>query len=367
MPLVDDAAEASDELAARLQNRYLATSAGMLVEQSGQQQPVWACPVSELELWLGTLESLLDLPLGRRLAHAAAESEEWRMQSADRQPPNPLFSKEKKQLAWLNLDWYLRGMGELGLLKSESDEISLVVRRRPHPALAAGSTCAAWERLQKQRFRFRWSDGGSGESLITLERDLREIPSASVMRPSWDEGRIASTPASGAHPFLLSYDEGGDWTVDGVRMLALARDLILRFEDVAIAYLADSERSSDPKVGWTGIEDRERMLFWDALAEASRSMFVASGEMVLVATPDDWIDVGRRFLSPSGLGSIRSAESIDDRGGVRLMADNLFHPAFAVGVLLGAWERIEGRPSGAAWTSSEEGHTIELTSLRDLA
>ena len=156
MPLIDDAVEDSDELAAGLQERYLATAAGMLVEQSGQQQPVWACPVSDFELWLGALEGLLDMPLGRRLAHAAAESEEWRMQAADRQPPNPLFGKEKKRLAWLNEDWHQRGMGEISLLESEPGEVSLVVRRRPHPALAAGITCAAWERLQKQRDRFRW-------------------------------------------------------------------------------------------------------------------------------------------------------------------------------------------------------------------
>ncbi len=367
MPLIDDAVEASDELAAGLQERYLATAAGMLVEQSGQSQPVWACPVSEFELWLGALESMLDMPLGRRLAHAAAESEEWRMQAADRQPPNPLFGKEKKRLAWLNEDWHQRGMGELSLLESDSGEVSLVVRRRPHPALAAGITCAAWERLQKQRYRFRWSDGGSGESLITLELDRREIPSSAAITPSWDEVAASSTVATGSHPFLLSYNDGGNWTVDGVRMLALAQDLLLRFEDVVLPHLADKERSSDPRVGWTGVDDRDRLLFWDALAEVGRAKFVASGEMVLVAAPTDWVDVGRRFLSTSGMGTITTAESLDDMGGVRLTADKLFHPALAIGILLGAWERAEARPAGAAWTSSEDGHTIELTSLRDIA
>jgi len=367
VPLVDDAVEASDELAAELQERYLATASGMLVEQSGQRQPVWACPVSEFELWLGALEGMLDMPLGRRLAHAAAESEEWRMQAADRKPPNPLFGKEKKRLVWLNEDWHQRGMGEISLLESEPGEVSLVVRRRPHPALAAGITCAAWERIQKRRYRFRWTDGGSGESLITLEPDRREIPSSAAMSPSWDEVPASTTVATGPHPFLLSYNEGGDWTVDGVRMLALARDLLLRFEDVVLPHLADKERSSDPRVGWTGVDDRDRLLFWDALAEVGRVKFVATGEMVLVAAPTDWVDVGRRFLSTSGMGTITTAESLDDMGGVRLTADNLFHPALAIGILLGAWERAEARPAGAAWTSSEHGHTIELTSLRDIA
>ena len=68
-----------------------------------------------------------------------------------------------------------------------------------------------------------------------------------------------------------------------------------------------------------------------------------------------------------GLGKIDSAIQTDDYGGVELVAPAVFHPAIVVGILIGCWERAEGRAAKATWSVDELGHRIKIESRREIA
>ena len=143
--------------------------------------------------------------------------------------------------------------------------------------------------------------------------------------------------------------------------------LLIRFESLAMPYIEADSRSTDSRTKWSGIVDSEQEIFWDAMAEASRRQFLASGELVLIATPEHWMDVGRRYLSLQGLGAIGSVIQTDNHGGVEIIAPALFHPAIAVGILIGCWERAEGRAAKATWSIDELGHRINIGIRREIA
>jgi len=163
------------------------------------------------------------------------------------------------------------------------------------------------------------------------------------------------------------HEAEGVWTVEGNRGIILYRDQILRFENLSLPYLSEFERGSDIQTEWIGIEDDDKLAFWDAMANASRLQFLASGELVLVAEPEHWIGISKQHLSKHGLGIVNHVESLDNHGGVRLSLPALFHPALTVGKLLGCWERSEGRQGRATWKSVMSGHEIDLRSKRDIA
>jgi len=369
VPIVDESPdERTTWLAEALGQRFQPTPSGLILENRSRRPPTYFVQVSEFELWLGEVEEHLQLTLGRRLAHASAESEEWRQSAADRTPPKPFFKRQQKQLEWVNEDLELRGHGKLEVLSDEGGRATLLVRDRAHPAIAAGIAVSMWERINNQRFRFHWTDDGTSESLVTLELDSRSIPAAEAVVVEWADTERNDAEGGGEHPLSLARHEGpGNWTIDGARMMSITQDLMVRFEETTLAHLTEKSRNAEPNCEWIGVTDAERVKLWDAISEASRKRFIASGEMVLVGEPEHWLHVGHRFLSRTGLGGVKSAESLDEHGGVRLTLEAAFHPAMTIGTLLGAWERAEARPATAVWSKSRAGHIVELRPQHDIA
>nr|AIF05976.1 hypothetical protein [uncultured marine group II/III euryarchaeote KM3_18_D06] len=369
VPIVDESAdERTPWLVEALERRFQPTNRGLIVETRSHGVATHFLRVAEFELWLGEVEEQLQLTLGRRLAHAAAESEEWRQSASDREPPTPFFKRQQKQLEWANEDLQLRGLGNLELLSSSDKSAKLLVRDRAHPAIAAGIAASLWEKLANKRYRFHWTDDGASESLVTLDFDSRSIPSAEPVDGRWQNAEGTDGDMEGMHPLSLARHEGlGNWTIDGGRMMSLSQDLIVRFEETALPHLTDKSRQAEPTCEWNGVTDSERVKLWDAFAEASRNRFIASGEMVLVAEPEHWVHVGHRFLSRTGLGGVDTAETLDEHGGVRLTLKSVFHPAMTVGTLLGAWERAEARPASVRWSQGRSGHIVELRPRHDIA
>ncbi len=365
MPLVDDPMDESTPwLIEDLKERFGPTDCGLILDQT-HDQPVWCLTVSGFERWFSEVEGCLDQTLGRRLAHAAAESEEWHWNQSPSLPKS-WFKQQNKRISTINADWNLRGQGQLGFLENNAQSSTVIVANRTFTALAAGMGNAAWESIQEHRFRFQWSDRGAGETVVEMTDDSRQIPPPTPSIPSWKDrtGIICD------HERLFHrarYEIDGLWTVEGNRAMMLSQDCILRFEQLATSYLATTDRSSDSRTTWAGIESHDQIVFWDAMAEASRRQFLASGELVLIASVEHWIDVANRHLSLFGLGRVSDARNIDDNGGVELTLPSTFHPAIVTGRLLGCWERAEGRGAKAKWSCSQDGHTIVLESRREIA
>jgi hypothetical protein len=323
------------------------------------------CPNSAFEKWYSELESILNLTLGRRLAHAAAESEEVRWSHA---PPLPKswFKQQSKRMSIINRDWDLRGIGQLAILELSDDEQKIIVANRANSPISAGMANASWELIQEQRFRFQWSDRGAGETVIQIERDSRSIPAPSKSVANWTdvETEVIETERLTDR---ARHEEKGVWCVEGNRSSIIQRDLILRFEALSLPYLTKQPRIADSRTDWGGVDDKETLVFWDGVAEASRRQFLASGELALIADSEHWIGVSKQHLSKQGLGVITSANSIDENGGVKLHLRAVFHPAITTGRLLGCWERSEGRHGKALWKSDENGHEITIRTLREIA
>ena len=366
MPLVDDSMDESTPwLIAKLQQRYSPTDNGFIVDTEAGDSPVWCLTLPAFENWFAELEAVSDQTLGRRLAHASAESEEWRWGLA---PPMPKswLGQQKKRVANVNSDWAIRGLGQLQMMETSSNSATLLVTNRGHTALAAGMANAAWECIEEKRFRFQWSDRGVGETVIECTRDSRQIPSPKESITPWVDCRGGLSDDERLYD-RARHEEDGLWTVEGNRVIILTRDLLLRFEALATPYLSASQVSADARTTWEGISQPEHIVLWDAMAEAARRQFLASGELVLIGSTDHWISVSRRHLAFQGIGIVVKAEEIDEHGGVELHASAALHPAILVGRLIGCWERAEGRSAKATWTTDESGHHIRLESRREIA
>lgn len=365
MPLVDDPMDESTPwLIEELMDRFSSLDNGFILDVINQQ-PTWCVTVSGFERWFSELEGILDHTLGRRLAHAAAASEEWHW---NQMPPLPKswFSQEKKRISEINRDWNLRGQGQLEILEKNLESNTIIVANRAFTALAAGIGNAVWECIHEQRYRFQWSDRGAGETVIELTDDPRQIPPPSKCNIEWHDHHGKSCNDTRLF-HRARFEVEGLWTVEGNRVMMLSRDCLLRFEDMASSYLSATERSTDSRTTWDGVNSHEQIVLWDAMAEASRKQFLGAGELVLVASPEHWMDVASRHLSMQGLGRVKKATEIDEHGGVELILSGVLHPAIVTGRLLGCWERAEGRGAQAEWQSTEDGHRIILKNRREIA
>ncbi len=366
MPLIDDPMDESTPwLIEKLHEVYSSSDNGLILDKCIESMPVWCVQLSAFERWFSELEGITDQTLGRRLAYASAESEEWRWNLA---PPLPKswLGQQKKRIAAINLDWSLRGLGQFAMMESSPDTGTLLVANRAHTALAAGMGNAVWECIQEQRFRFQWSDRGAGETVVQSTLDTRQIPTPTIAHYPWTDvtGNIVGDERLYDR---ARHEADGLWTVEGNRTVILPRDLLLRFETLALPYLASTIRSTDSRTHWSDITEPEKIVFWDAMAEASRLQFLASGELVLIASAEHWLSVSKRHLALQGLGCVTKAKQIDAHGGVELHIPAALHPAIVVGRLIGCWERAEGRPAKASWSTSDGGHTVKLESRREIA
>lgn len=368
VPLVDDDIdETTPWFSNRMMNTYGVTIRGLIVNIAEDAAPYFFTQVSEFELWVGEVEKTLGIPLGRKLAHSAAESEEYRLLGNMSDMPKPLFNKMKKRMEWINQSWELRGLGQLELMKKEEETTKLIVHNRAHSAFAAGMASATYEILTDTRFRFHWTDDGNSESLITLEHDMRPIPPAERIEGKWTDAEGDYVRDEGMHPLARAYHESsGTWSNDSIRMMAIRQDHLLRFEESIMPQLFEKKISDSGRYIWEDISDAERINTWNGFAEASRIRFTAGEEMILVADAEHWIHVGRRLLGKFGLGGIDSAVAIDEQGGVKLHLPSLFHPAIVAGILTAAWERAEARYAKCEWSCSQNGHIIQISSLHEL-
>ena len=369
MPIVDeDNVDSTPLFAKRLTKNFVNNVQGLIIENTITPRLMHIIGVNEYELWLNELEKQVGLPLGRKLAHAASESEELRMINNKSSMPSTIFNKMKKRVAWVNESWELSGLGQFEQMNKKDDEITLIVHNRAHSSFAAGMASAAYEFLTSSRYRFHWSDDGNSESLITLENDSRPIPCAEVTPIPWDDAKLDLEEFDEMHPLTIAYHESsGVWSLDGIRMMCINQDLLLRFEQSVLANLIDKQIPQSNRYKWDDIDDEERAKFWSLVAETSRLRFIARDEMALIAETEHWVNAGYRFLTKFGLGAISDVRSVDEQGGVEITLPKMYHPAITVGILTAAWEKSEAREAKCEWSCSKKGHIIKIIGLRTIA
>jgi len=216
VPLIDEVSKDDTPWFSNLlKSRFTPTFCGLLRDVDTGNEPYHFISINEFEMWLSELENLVGIPLGRKIAHAAAESEEYRLTHSSEEMPNPIFKKMAKRFEWINKNWEIRGLGKLELMKVESDATKLIIHNRAHSALSAGWAAATQEFLTNSRFRFHWADDGNAECLVTLELDQRPIPKAMKVDHRWQDNSKSDPAAEGMHPLELAHhDFAGVWSID---------------------------------------------------------------------------------------------------------------------------------------------------------
>lgn len=295
--------------------------------------------VHGFETWFHGLEQRLGQSLGRRLAHAALEHEEFMLSKSAFSYPS---GREASNWTDYKRNWQSRGLGKYTSLEDEETSRLLI----EHPASApicAGIITATWECATGSRHKFVWSQNAQAGLVVTLEPDSLETPTPSASRIAWQDSLPGLTNLDATESAWedLRIDSDGIWSIMQERRMVIHRDLILRFEEFCLAYI-DGLKDGRKEMSWP-LEDEQRIAWWSAAADSMRQSVFESGILILVSNPEDWLNISSRHLGLKGLGSVENVREIDAQGGVELTLSGCFHPALTGGVLLACWERAHGR------------------------
>ena len=324
-----------------IKQRWLYLSNGLIKDNYSSKINHYGARFSThgFETWFLGLEQRLGQSLGRRLAHAALEHQEFFLKNSGVKIPS---TRDPNNWTENSLDWQTRGLGAYRKLEDE-DEVRLLVENPASSPICSGLLTSAWEIATVKRHRFVWSQSSQEGLVVSLNLDHKDLPTPSEQILLWpnsdsDSVNYELTEESWED---LRVESRGVWSIMNERKMIIHRDLILRFEEFCLPYISTIE-SGRKDIEWP-IEDVERKLWWTSAADSMRQMHFDSGLHILISKPDDWIGIGRRHLSMNGLGAVESAESFDEHGGVKITLKNTFHPAISGGVLLACWERAHGR------------------------
>lgn len=339
MPLIDaPEVEIDRELNDDLSNAFSIDS-GNIIDQYGLCWSLWR--VDGLDAWWRFFEETINAPMGRRLANAACDEEEWLLNSGQIDVSG-IFKKKKMELALKNR-WTRHGWGQ-----PLSNPFG--IESSPLTPIGAGLLQAGIERQHAKRYRMRWEDKSSNLAMINF------TPSTAPLVPA------------GPPPHSLNLQKGQPWNtefetalkIDGQRHCLLPAGLFRRLEDACAGLVGNI--SSDERAAWPEKEDG-----FLALAIASYRLFIAGEELFLAVNSDSWVDCVDSVFGSRGLSSPTIVESIDSNGGIKLTFEFLPFGPISIGYLAGAWTRCEGRPVKVELITEQTRSIVILTSRHSLA
>ena len=352
-----------ESLLMRIERRWKPSNCGLILDSQKIFHPVWRVDSIVFDLFLSGIEKRSGLSLGRRLAHASSESEEWMSTvSKDSLPKGRNPEKWKKT----RNDWLERGLGNFELI-DDDDETRILLKYPLNGPLCSGIFSANWEIATGKRHRFRWNQNKFESLILTISEDDIEIPQPSKMPLSWHQQK-PDFHHGDFHDFWDSLDveTGKYWSMMGRRFTMINQDTILRFEHYFLPYLNEIYEGRNDCYRWEGI-DEERSLLWSILSDTIREIFYNQGHHVLISESKDWVNVSKRHLARQGLGKIDSVNSIDDFGGIEISFSSCYHPALFCGIMSGCWERANGRSVMCNFSFENNSNIVTLASLNEIS
>ena len=349
-------------LRSRLFSRWRIDDSQRIIDRDCNDEPVWLVSSGFWRDWFAEIEDVMDTPLERRLSYASESHETWRLQQRmiTEQLPNPIIGKNKSRLNWINAEWEERGIGKLSSLIGDE----LIVSGRCISAQASGQVCAIMAIIRNSSLRHLWRDYGPERTLVSLENRGALLPPVIDAKMTWNFLRCGGDrPMEKLENSALNMVDGHLY-IDSIKHIFISRDLVLRMaENIALQELIPN---SDERTEWNGISSDEGVV-WSAMAEATRRVFIAEGEHVLIGDSSHWNNVIEVNLTQYGLGKLCSVKSIGDYGEIQFSLEGGIHPSLCVGILLGCWQRSEGRDGRAKWWQNGHVQMIEITPRRALA
>tara|TARA_B100000401_G_scaffold143153_2_gene95152 strand:- start:21950 stop:23044 length:1095 start_codon:yes stop_codon:yes gene_type:complete len=346
-----------------IKKRWLPSSCGLILDNLRNLHPVWKVESTFFEKFLSGIENRSGVSLGRRLAHASSESEEFLSKISGFPAPkgsNPAKWSDTK------LDWLTRGIGNFELL-DKSDEIRIIIRYPINGPICTGIFSSNWELATKNRHRFRWTQNKSESLILELSEDDIEIPQPNETTLSWRH--VIPEISFEDDEYLwdsLEVESEKYWSLMGSRYAMINQDLIIRFESYYQPYLNDIHEGRFDSFEWEGV-DSDKSLLWTIFSDTIREIFYDQAHHILISETDDWINVSKRHLSKQGLGKINYVKSIDNFGGIECSFNSCFHPAIFCGILSGCWERANGRKVKCNFSDNGETNIVRLMSMNEIS
>ena len=337
MPLIDEAENLLDrELMSNLESQFTVRN-GLIIDNRGNSWYRWRS--DGLESWWRMFEEVIDAPMGRRLANAACDEEEWLLNS-EILDFTGLFKKKKIASALVER-WRLHGWGIPELKPPSFDSTGLT-------PIFAGILQADIERIKSKRYRMRWQEKSAESCILSLDESNYPITASKQTGENYSPG----------NPYQIEVEKG--WRIDGLSHFLLPTGLFKRLQDSCaglVANIGEDERQSWPELG-------DGFL---ALAIASKNLFIAGEEIFLAADAEGWMESSRAFFSPMGLSAPVDAKELDSNGGIELKFSEIPLLALTAGYLAGAWVRCEGRPVKVDIKSEGKFQLISLQSRYELS
>lgn len=337
MPLIDEAENLHDrELMANLESNFTVRN-GLIIDNHGNSWYRWRA--DGLESWWRMFEEVIDAPMGRRLANAACDEEEWLLNSGVLDFTG-LFKKKKITNALIER-WNLHGWGVPVLKPPSFDSTGLT-------PVFAGILQANVERIYSKRYRMRWEEKSAETCVLSLDDSNYPITASKSTGVEYTPGK----------PYQIEVEKG--WRIDGLSHFLLPVGLFKRLQESCaglVANIGEDERQSWPELG-------DGFL---ALAIAAKNLFIAGEEIFLAADVDGWIESCNAFFAPLGISTPISAKELDSHGGIEFKFSEIPVLALTAGYLAGAWVRCEGRPVKVEIKSEENIHYITLQSRYELS
>ena len=339
MPLIDlPEVEIDQQLKTALASSF-STDSGLILDGAGLSWSLWRA--DGLEAWWYFFEETIDAPMGRKLANASCDEEEWLL-GGGQLDAEGLF-KRRKSLRLLDDRWWLHGWGAPSLKPCG-------IERGILTPIVSGILQADLEHLDGCRYRMRWEQRGPDATRLILD------PSNAPLSPA-GPSRNSSTYQAGS-PFQIDVEAG--WRIDGQQHCLLPAGMFGRIEESCAGLVAAI--SADERAAWPELSEGSL-----SMAIASYRLFIAGEELFMAIDSEGWLDTVDAVFGRKGLGTPLKVESIDSHGGVRLEYASIPLIGITLGVLAAAWTRCEGRPVKVEFSQNSASIIIELSSRHKLA
>ena len=299
-------------------------------------QKIWMVSPRWMNALFSNLEMKTSLSLGRKIAHASSESEEFLMSLQEYSPRG----KNPRKWKYFSEGRLCRGLGEIEIIEDSTEKTIILVNRFCSGPLDAGIIASTWEKATGKRHKFRWSES-KDVLMVELTEDEVDIPSPQEIKKSWNAIDGIAENSSIVQWSDIRELESGGWEIDGERKIMIHRDLILRFEEFTIAQIASLRDSREEDYIWEDVVGK-RAIWWTAVADSCRQLFSDSEKHVMISEAKDWTNSSIRNLSLQGLGRLSNPKLNTENGELNSEIVGCFHPAISGGILLGCWERSTG-------------------------
>jgi len=350
-------------LSERIMKRWQPSSNGLILDSKRNNNFVWKVNFVFFENFLLGVERRSGQSLGRRLAHASSESEEWFFIDTKIKSPHGKNPQKWKKIIY---DWQERGLGAFELIDND-EELRFNITNPINGPLCAGVFSSTWEYSTNTRHRFRWNQNAPDSLVLSMAKDAIDIPTPHPSSFPWYQNREIQ-PLIYDEDFwdTLIIEENKTWSIMGARMGMIHQDLIIRFENYFLPHIDGIHEGRVDSFSWVGL-DKKNSTCWTIFSDTIREIFFSEGHHILISEEQDWLSIARRHLAQHGLGSIDSVSTIDDFGGIEIFFSDCFHPAFFTGILSGCWERAYGRSVKSEFRVESDTNVLKLTSLSTIA